>query len=130
MAHFSSWPFRLVLTTTFCLLPVVAMATDNPYCGVYAVYGAAHALGNTEVDFAKFLDAKYVSSNAGSTDSDLICAANSVGLGATAFTSRSIATLVCAKPPLVLHVSADGRLFEHWVLFLGTNNGQAVVTAL
>ena len=101
-------------------------ADSGPYCGIYAVYGAAAAVG-VKADFERLLDAKYVSSRSGSTIADLMNAASEIGVHATPLSGMGVASLNGAQEPLILHVKSFGQVttYNHWVLFLGMLDGKA-----
>ena len=105
------------------------VADDGPYCGIYAVYGAAAAVG-VQCEFQTLVDPRFVSSGAGSTIGDLVSAAEHLGVRATPLTGLGLANLQESQDPLVLHVSSLGQLdaYNHWLLFLGIENGRARVT--
>lgn len=111
----------------FACGPVSTLRADNgPYCGIYAVYGAAAALG-VESDFEKLLDAKYVSGRRGSTIADLVNAAHDLGVHGTPLSGMGIASLNGSQEPLILHVKSFGQaeVYNHWILFLGMVDGKA-----
>jgi rhodanese-related sulfurtransferase len=101
-------------------------AEEGPYCGIYAIYGAAATLGPTP-DFERLVDKQFVTSFAGSGASDLLKAADSIGVRATALHGLGPASLKHAQDPLILHVASRGQLeaYNHWVLFLGMEDNNA-----
>lgn len=96
------------------------------YCGIYSVYGALNAVGINS-DFADFASAKYVTSRFGSTIEDLKKAAEDHGAYAKPCTNLTAADLKMAPCPVILHVADERRIgvYNHWILFLGTQDGRA-----
>lgn len=121
---------RTTVIAGICLLSFVSNvalhAKDGPYCGLYAVYGAASALG-IRPDFESLLDPTFVSGRRGSTIEDLVRATNHVGLSAQALGGLSLASLRESSCPLVLHTTSFGQLstYNHWLLFVGMQDGRA-----
>lgn len=108
-------------------LPGRRANADDVYCGIYAVYGAASVVRNTTAEFEQLIDVKYVSTRYGSKISDLIEAGRELGVTVSPLQGLGIASLHGAQGPLILHVAAGDQLVEynHWILFLGIENGQA-----
>lgn len=96
------------------------------YCGIYAVYGAAQALG-VRGDFSSLLDQQFVSGMSGSTTQDLVKAAEQIGVSALPMSGLGLSTLHQSRDPLILHVASFGQLdaWNHWLLFLGMEQGFA-----
>lgn len=119
--------FHYVLPFVFTSLCSFANASE-PYCGLYAIYGAAEALG-VDADLQDLVNGDFVSSRAGSSTSDLQRAAESLGLVATPVAGVGRHALVNATCPLLLHVSPEGvsGKYSHWLLYLGIHDSQAVV---
>ena len=109
-----------------CFSTTPAVADDGPYCGIYAVYGAASALG-VSVSFEDILKPEFVSGKRGSTVDDLVKAVRHFGLNAQPLAGLGIASLRESTAQLVLHVSSFGQLdfYNHWLLFLGMESGKA-----
>lgn len=131
MAQSSNFCFRTFLVAMFVAAWSVTVcssvsADDGPYCGIYAMYGAAASLG-VKGDFQTLVDKKFVSSRAGSSVSDLLGAAEQLGVRARPLTGLGLASLQEAQDPLILHVSSLGQLvgYNHWLLFLGFDDGRA-----
>lgn len=117
----------LLLVARF--LSIESSFASGPYCGVYAMYGAASSLGVTP-NLSDLISAEFVSSRAGSTDGDLVHAAESLGLHATSLGGLGRKSLQIAQDPLILHVAPRGvnGSYVHWLLFTGVNaDGNAVV---
>jgi len=119
--------FAFAIQLVMLSLPCNA-AGSSPYCGIYSLYGAARAL-DCDVAFASLIDTRYVSSQQGSTLEDLQSAAEMAGLGCTAIRGPGRSLLTSAEHPLLLHVTpaGNGLRFNHWILFLGIEGGQAVI---
>ena len=130
-------PLGLRLTLVVVVLLCVAFARadegDTPairrvpaYCGIYSVYGALNALG-VKCEFADFVSSKYVTSKFGSTIDDLKKAAEDHRAFALAESNLTASDLRDAPCPVVLHVADERRIgvYNHWVLYLGTEDGLA-----
>lgn len=104
------------------------MFASQPYCGVYAIYGAAKAIGS-DVEFQELVDPQFISSGRGSSVEDLQKAANHLGVRATPLFGLGRTTLFTASDPLCLHVSRFGSegTYNHWVLFLGIDGDDAMI---
>lgn len=121
------------------LLTIVAMVlgslsmpclADQKSCGVEAAYGAVHAIGiNPECEFVNLLTPDYISQLGGSTAVDVCKAVERLGAQATYLQGLGWASLLYAEHPMILHVSSDGQLeaANHWLLFLGVQDGMAKV---
>ena len=105
-------------------------ARAEPYCGVYAVYGAAKALGCADLPLETLVNEEFVTSGAGSSTADLVRAANLLGMDATPMSMLGVRSLESAERPLILHCSPRGLIgsYHHWMLYLGLNeDGSAMV---
>jgi rhodanese-related sulfurtransferase len=104
----------------------LAMGGPAPYCGIMALYRALGALG-VSVNFAELVDRKYVSSTRGSTPADLLSAAEDLGIHAQTLDYMTCRVLRQCQDPVILHVKAHvaAKAYDHWVLFLGIERGQA-----
>ncbi len=104
------------------------------YCGIYSIYGAVSAvlaedgLSITR-PFDDLLTVEYLPSFKGSSSRELEEAAKYLGVNAKTYRLLSWNSLRASKSPLVLHVSSRGRpgKFSHWILFLGIQEGRAIV---
>lgn len=131
MVQTSHFCFRVswiaVFVASWSAIVCSSVSADNgPYCGIYAMYGAASALG-VKGDFQTLVDKKFVSSRAGSSASDLVSAAERLGVRVQPMTGLGLASLQESQDPLILHVSSLGQLeaYNHWLLFLGIEDGRA-----
>jgi len=112
--------------------PSAAEETDSSssapasYCGVHSLYRAARALG-VELRFRDLLKPEYISDRAGSSIQDLIRAANELDLHARPLQRMTCPMLDETDVPVILHIksSVGSRVYDHWVLYMGTENGQA-----
>lgn len=131
------WPF-VIFPLRPCCAEEPYFAQDNvvavePFevgdhssiCGLLALAAAANAIG-MENSLARCLDAEYISSEAGSSITDLKRAAESLGLHAHPFYRLSLEELRCARSPILLHVHRLGWASneEHWITFLGLDEGE------
>lgn len=126
------------LTETEKPAPTNAADNDSPepsktltpdasyYCGIYSIYGAACAL-EQKTEFQELLSDEYVSGFRGSSITDLEKAAEKLNIRLKDFKGLGVNSLLSAKDPLILHVASSGQLiaYNHWVLFLGCENGKA-----
>jgi hypothetical protein len=102
--------------------------TPPTYCGVCSLYRALQAM-EKEVPFESLLRPEYISTTQGSSVNDLIRAAEDQGL-LTKFLGRMNCWMLKeTESPVILHVkSALGPTpFNHWILFAGTEGGDAVI---
>lgn len=97
------------------------------YCGVYSLHRAAFALGH-EIPFREWLKPEYIGSRQGSSLSDLVRAATDQGLHAEPMGRMTCAMLHHIRCPVILHVKNDlatAKEYNHWILFLGTEDSNA-----
>jgi len=123
-----------VIGSLIFLVPVSAWAQagdrehkeSGPYCGLYCVYGALHAIGK-DVPFETILRPRYISSRRGSSVEELQQAVIDAGAHAVALADLGAESLRAARHPMILHVATDGQLkqYDHWVLFCGMEKGNA-----
>ncbi|RLB75297.1 MAG: hypothetical protein DRH24_19840 [Deltaproteobacteria bacterium] len=104
----------------------VKRKSSHPYCGLYCLY-TAMKLADREVDFRELLKPEYISSRKGSSLAELKKAAEDNGLYAVAAGKLTSRELRASSYPIILHVksAADKKEYDHFELFLGTENGQA-----
>ena len=98
----------------------------GPLCGLYALLGATESL-DISVDPDKLIDARFVSSEQGSSALDLCSAAKTIGLDARVLKGLSVESLKRSRSPMILHLNRSRyqTTNRHWVLFLGDENGAA-----
>jgi len=102
----------------------------GPACGVYCVYGALRAVGLArDVPLDRLMDRRYIGSVRGSTPDELALAVEDSGGRAIALQGISAVALRAAESPVILHYSTGNRphTFDHWVLYLGCEDGRARV---
>lgn len=102
-----------------------------PYCGIYSVFLAARSL-DCNISFNQLVKSQYISSRLGSSLSDLELACKEIGLKGRVYSSFSCVDLKQTICPTILHVSLEpGALrYTHWVLYLGSENGQARILSV
>lgn len=116
---------RTWLLATLLVLSPFAMrqgsAAEEPYCGLYSMYAALHAIGTPIHDFNEICISKYLSGDPGSTALDLVQIAEKYNAVGTLHTGMTVASLRAANSPVVLHtsVAVSETGFYHWVLFCG-----------
>lgn len=99
------------------------------YCGVYALYRGALALGKCP-HFGELLKPAYISKAAnGSSAEQLTLAASSIGLECIHITHLNSSALKRVDTPTLLHVKSKlgSNAYDHWVLFLGVEQSKARV---
>lgn len=98
------------------------------YCGLYCMY-AALRLSGMVTGFADLLKSKYLASPSGSSLHELRRAATDHRLYAEAVGKLAVRDLTASPYALILHVKRDSgsSWYGHYVLFLGMEDGQAVV---
>jgi len=103
-------------------------AASDVYCGVYCLHGAARALG-VDADLSQLIQPDFISSQAGSSIDDLKLAGKSLNLSISSLFGLGLSSLTRAETPLILHVSPTGveGSYTHWMLFLGIEDGKAVI---
>ncbi len=106
-------------------LPTKRKSSD-PYCGVYCLY-TKMKLDNIKIDFRKLVQPEYIGSRKGSSLAELKKAAEDYGLYAVPagkLTSKELSQSMC---PIILHVKSEigSEKYDHYELFLGTENGKA-----
>ena len=102
--------------------------SSGPYCGIYAIYGAAKILKH-DVGLQDLLKPQYISTRRGGSLADLKQAAQDVGLQATIVGNMALQDLKKSSLPVILHVKdpdtpAD---FEHFILCLAHDDQSAYV---
>jgi rhodanese-related sulfurtransferase len=98
----------------------------RPHCGLYCLYSLLRLAGR-EVSYENLVKPEYYGSREGSSLADLHRLAGEYGLQSEAVRRLSTHALRDAPCQAVLHVRADDetRQHNHYVLFLGTENGKA-----
>lgn len=104
-------------------------ADSSKQCGVLAVFGALRAQG-VGVNYSDLLKPEYIGSSLGSSLGELVRAVQDHGGHALPLSGLSAEVLRKLECPAVLHVSGreSPGVFQHWLLFLGDDQGQAVIS--
>jgi len=104
----------------------VGIMLPRPYCGLYCVYAVLKRM-DRDVNFRDLVKLEYVGSGEGSTMAELSKAARDNGLFAGVAARLSTKGLSQCPCPAILHVKPDWshRAYDHYELFLGTEDGQA-----
>jgi hypothetical protein len=128
----SLWTFFSLYLALYSSLPFELGTRQHSepvaYCGVYAVARAIRSQGR-EINFVDLLRPEYIGSKRGSSLAELSRAVTDHGLYAKQMDSMTAAMLQASDCPVLLHVRRDFRSlkYDHWVLFMGTEDGKAVV---
>jgi rhodanese-related sulfurtransferase len=100
--------------------------SSGPYCGIYCLY-TTMKLDDKEINFRKLVKPKYIGSRKGSSLTELKKAAEDNGsyaIPAGKLTSRELGQSAYS---IILHVKSEigSKQYDHYELFLGTENGKA-----
>jgi rhodanese-related sulfurtransferase len=140
---------RCVVLVTGCLIAVGAVCTCafaaehtghtnarsaagsssiGPHCGVSCLYAALHLYGRA-VHLKDLLQPQYIESSKGSSFLGLKKAAEDNGLYAVALRNLTASMLRHSPYLMILRVKSGSpsETYDHYVLFLGTESGQAKV---
>ncbi|MDR1478868.1 MAG: hypothetical protein LBJ00_07995 [Planctomycetaceae bacterium] len=91
----------------------------GPYCGVYSLVTCLDAFGKM-YSIQELLQPEYIGSFRGSTNNELIKAANKYGLYGKCYANMAWWQLKDIREPMILHFRGTGDSeFNHWVAFLG-----------
>ncbi len=108
-------------------LPVLHdLEVSGPYCGIYALL-ACFDIFDLNPPLEELLVPEYVGSFEGSSNVELISAAERYGLFGKSYANLSVQELKSSPNPMILHFRscyADSQ-YNHWVAFLGTEGGLA-----
>ncbi len=101
---------------------------SGPYCGLYCLYTAIRLTGQ-EANFQELLKPEYIGSRKGSSLAELKRAAEDYGLYAVSVAKLSSRVLRNCPRQVILHVKSElmNREYDHYELFLGTENGKAKI---
>ena len=104
----------------------VKRSSSHPYCGLYCLY-ATMRLADQKIDFRELLKPEYVSSRKGSSFAELEKAAEDHGMYAWPASNLTSRELRYSAYPIILHTksSLSKKKYDHYELFLGTQNGKA-----
>jgi len=100
--------------------------TGSAYCGIYCMY-AVMKINNINAELPELIKPEYISSPKGSSLSDLGNVAQKYGLYAESIGKLTTTDLKTISLPAILHVksNASQKKYDHYELFLGTENGKA-----
>lgn len=103
--------------------------SSGPYCGLYCLYSAMKITGKKEVDFRALLKPEYIGSRKGSSLAELKKAAEDSGMYAMPAGKLTSRVLHNCPHQVILHVKSDvtSEEYDHYVLFLGTENDRAKI---
>ncbi|MEN6626214.1 MAG: rhodanese-like domain-containing protein [Candidatus Sumerlaeia bacterium] len=122
--------FVLSLNSVVCadLTPTRKKILTGPFCGIYSVYGAMCYLG-VKTPITELMQSKYVGSREGSSLLELKNAVEDHGLQALPFANLTLNGLRRNPNISILHVkkSPESIQYDHFILFLGVLNDQAIV---
>lgn len=126
-----SWIYLVGLDTCHGLPQAKSEAANlhKAYCGITCLYAALDLMG-VETDFRELLKSEYIGSPAGSTLAELKNAADHCGLYTRVMKNLNEAALMASPHPMILHVrraTAMAKEYDHFELFLGTQDGRALI---
>ena len=121
------WLKLIVIWLTMAATQNVVCAQDH-YCGVYSAYAVLHHY-EKNVSFEQLLEPEYVEGYFGSTAKGIVAALKKNGVDANSYSGLGVFDLRIASGPVILHVrgSQGTRGYDHWVVYLGEENGGAIV---
>lgn len=99
---------------------------SGPYCGIYSLVACLNVYG-IEPDIQTLLVPEYVGSYQGSSDKELIKAAEAHGLYGKTYGNLTWQELQKSATPMILHFrsSFSDQKYNHWVTYLGVDGGKA-----
>lgn len=117
----------VVTLLTMSVIPNSVWCNDH-YCGVYSAYTVLDHYGK-KIDFESLLEPEYVAGFQGSTAEGVVAALADHGIAARSYSGLGVFDLRAASGPLILHVrgSQGTRRYDHWVVYLGEKEGEAVI---
>lgn len=106
--------------------PKASSLGPRPHCGLYCLYSLL-TLSGRETDYHSLVKPEYYGSRQGSSLAELNRAATDRGLHARTAARLSTRALRRCPCPALLHVRphSEAREYNHYELFLGTENGRA-----
>jgi rhodanese-related sulfurtransferase len=114
------------------LLPdLKEIVVSGPYCGIYSLIAVLDTFG-IHPELEELLTSEFVGSFQGSSNTELIRAAETYGLYGKTYGGLTWRELQSAKSPMILHFRstyADSQ-FNHWVAYLGVDGGKARIIDL
>jgi rhodanese-related sulfurtransferase len=104
---------------------------DGPYCGLYALYGAAriNGMAPSPDGIRPLLKPQYIGSRAGASTTELEAAADALGMHARTFNGMTRLDLMALASPAILHVKSHpaNEFFDHWILVVSCDATGALV---
>ncbi|MBC7077580.1 MAG: hypothetical protein H5T92_04650, partial [Synergistales bacterium] len=102
------------------------LMAGGPCCGIYSLYACLRAIGWVG-DISELLKVEYIGSPRGSSMQELIRATEDQGFFALPVEGLGADALREAPFPALLHVRGRmrGREYDHWVAYLGEQEGKA-----
>jgi rhodanese-related sulfurtransferase len=99
---------------------------SGPYCGIYSLIACLEVYG-VHADLESLLQPEYVGSFQGSSDKELIVAAEKYGFHGKTYGNLTWQELQKSISPMILHVRSSyaDQKFNHWVAFLGIEDNKA-----
>jgi rhodanese-related sulfurtransferase len=99
---------------------------SHRHCGLYCVYAIIRLAGK-KVNFMELVKPEYLGSRQGSSVLELMKAAEDYGLFVAPVGNLSTRVLCNYPHPVILHVKRTmlSQTYDHYILFLGTQDGQA-----
>ena len=99
---------------------------SGPYCGIYSLVACLNVYGITP-DIQTLFVPDYVGSYQGSSDKELIKAAEANGLYGKTYGNLTWQELQKSDSPMILHFrgSFSDQKYNHWVAYLGVEGGKA-----
>ena len=99
---------------------------SGPYCGIYSLVACLNVY-EIKPDIQTLLAPDYVGSYQGSSDKELIKAAEACGLYSKTYGNLTWQELCKSDSPMILHFrsSLSNQKYNHWVAYLGVNGGKA-----
>jgi len=101
-------------------------ASSHAHCGLYCLY-ALLKLDHRSVEFRELVKPEYIHARKGSSLDELQTAAEDNGFYAKSVRRLPVKTLERLRGPAILHVKSDVASvdYDHYVLFVGTQEGKA-----
>lgn len=101
---------------------------SGPYCGIYSLVACLNVYGITP-NIEALLVPEYVGSFQGSSDKELIKAAEAQGLYGKTYSNLTWHELYKSESPMILHFrsSFSDQKYNHWVAYFGVDHGKARV---
>lgn len=103
--------------------------TSGPYCGLSCLY-IVMKMAYKEIDFQELVKPEYMGSRKGSSLAELKKAAEDNGLYAEPVKKLNGQILKRCTCPVILHVKSNDDMggYDHYTLFLGEKDGQAILS--